>query len=119
MSDILPYLGIYPDVTNDVVERCEDALSKAGYTLCEIDDWHENVSDSMVLDNNNITNSILQEYLDQTAEMLRAKGYEADYFVNGGDTHLYINGEEFYEGNDLPESEKNDRKKETDGIELG
>lgn len=103
MADILTYWGIYPDVINDVVERCEDALSKAGYTLSEIDSWHESVKSNTVLDNENITNSILQQYLHEAVEMLNDKGYEADYYVNCSDTHLYINNEEFYEGDDLPE----------------
>lgn len=103
MADILTYWGIYPDVINDVVERCEDALVKAGYRPTEINNWHENVKDNAVLDNDNLTNSILLEYLHGAVEMLNAKGYEANYYVNCSDTHLYINNEEFYEGDDLPE----------------
>lgn len=102
MANILSYWDIYPDVINDVVELCEDALVKAGYRPTEINNWHESVKDNTILNNDSITNSILQGYLCTTAEMLEEKGYEADYYINCSDTHLYINGEEFYEGDDLP-----------------
>ena len=110
MANILSYWDIYPDAINDVVERCEDALVKAGYRPTEIDNWHENVKDNAVLDNNNLTNSILQEYIYEAAQMLEEKGYAVNYYINCSDTHLYINGNEFYEGDDLPALEPSEEE---------
>lgn len=94
----LQYLGIYEDSINDAIESAEHAMEQEGFSESEINDMHEMVMDELEEsgDWKQITNSIIYAYFIVTADLIRHKRKDADvdYYVNGHDSHFYIDGEE-------------------------
>lgn len=95
MSNILKGLGIYEQSIIDAADIIEMALENNDLeneingiyreipeTLNEIGDW------------NNITNSIILALFSLTKRCLEEHGIHSDYYVNGEDSHFYINDEE-------------------------
>lgn len=101
----LSFYDIYPQTIENATGTCESALEQAGCTKSEIDDVYltskKQAFDSLTAEGN-ITNCIIDSMFQVTKEVLEEKGYQVDYYVNGDDSHLYIDGEEYYEGDELP-----------------
>lgn len=101
----LHFFNIYPDEIEACSDKCEAALIDAGYHTRQIDDMYDEVKKSLTdgsINSDNITNGIMGEMLSRTQGMLQERFPNAniDYYVNGLDTHLYINGEDFNKGDD-------------------
>ena len=94
----LQYLGIYEGSINSAIESCEDALKRLKFSDREIDQMNEWALNKLseIGDWYEITNSIIYAYFDTTKYMIEDKHpkVEVDYYVNGDDSHLYVNGEE-------------------------
>ena len=92
MVDSLCYLGIYPDEIRRAQETFDDVCDK--YDLGDLyDDYEEYLKN--VGDFGDITNSIMGALFDTLMSALKEKGIDdCDYYVNGLDTHFYINHEE-------------------------
>lgn len=105
----LEYLGIYPDTIEEISEGVESALTDCGATVSEIDDMHESVQQKLYngeLNIKNLTNSIIHEYLTYAANYIKKKlpFVEVKTFTNCDDSHLYINGEDYFCGGVLLDS---------------
>lgn len=93
----LSALNLYPQYIIDCHDTCIEALKSRGYPGVERNyDFENEVMDDLdnIGDWHDISNSIMAAMLSTTCAMLKEKGYEADFYVNGADTHLYIDGEE-------------------------
>ena len=84
--------GLYPDVIEDVMKRCENALYEAGFGDRAISDMYEETTEMLndCADFNNLTNSIIESLFATTTAQLKEKGIETNYYVNCDDSHLYI-----------------------------
>ena len=99
---------IYVDEVNDISELCESAMQEAGYDIERLNDgiteYLECVEMRHFLDNP--TNYILAAMLFETSYWIGTKfeelgiNIEVDYYVNGTDSHLYIDGEDYHDGDD-------------------
>ena len=98
MSMTLSALNFYPAYIIDCYNTCISALKTHGYpgveTNCDFDDAVLDDLDD-IGDWHDLTNSIMAGILSTTVAWLKDKGYEGDYYVNGADTHLYIDSEEY------------------------
>lgn len=108
----LSFLGIYTDEISNIIDICEDAVKSVG---TDISDYNDMVlvdySGTENNGNNNITNTIIAEYLYQAENILNEafekNGLEiqADSYTNGDDSHLRIlNGEEIFSGKDVQDA---------------
>ena len=109
MADMMQFLNIYPKTIEDVASTCEQAMLDAGFNTREVDDMFEYVKqcfyDGDGMDYSDVTNSIISNFYGYTKEKLEEKlNTEVSYYVNCDDSHLYINGEEYFEGDDLIEN---------------
>ena len=97
MSNIR-FLGIYEEEINDAVDTSELAMKREGFTEKEIEEMNDMVIEQLEEcgDWSNITNSIIDAYFTVTADLIKQRGLGVDvsYYVNGMDSHFYINGEE-------------------------
>lgn len=95
----LPYIGIYPDAIEKIAYRCHNLLSDLNIDDRKLD---ENVEEYLSQEPfEDITNRIIQAYFEVTKSLiLDKKKAIVSYFVNCHDSHIWINGEEYYE-NDL------------------
>lgn len=97
MSNIR-FLGIYEEEINNAVELSESAMKREGFTEKEIEEMNDMVLEQLEEcgDWSNITNSIIYAYFTVTADLIkqRRKDKEVSYYVNGMDSHFYIDGEE-------------------------
>ena len=102
-SKILTWFGIYPDTIIENAKKCTSALDNVNCTKSEINDWYETVKESVkeTCDINNITDSIIESCFSATKELLQSKGYDIDYYTNCEDSHLYINGQEYQDGDEI------------------
>lgn len=97
MSDIR-FLGIYEEEIDKAVDSSELALEQEGFTEKEIGEMNDMVIEQLEEcgDWSNITNSIIDAYFTVTADLIkqRRKDVKVSYYVNGMDSHFYIDGEE-------------------------
>ncbi len=97
MSNIR-FLGIYEEEINNAVDTSELALKQEGFTEKEIDEMNDMVMEQLEEcgDWSNITNSIIDAYFTVTADLIKQRGLgvNVSYYVNGMDSHFYIDGEE-------------------------
>lgn len=95
----LAYVNIYPESITDFIDTCEGAMRELGFTLDEIDCMNEYayITLNQLGTFKQITNSIIDAYGYATSEFIMRKypQKEVDYYVNGLDSHLYIDGEEW------------------------
>lgn len=99
-------LGFYPDAIENAAETAEAAMSDAGVCLPDIDYMYDDVRERFEngeLNYSDITNSLISEYFEYAKEKIEEEisGIEISYFVNCDDTHFYVNGEEYWKGEDL------------------
>ena len=97
MSNIR-FWGIYEEEINNAVDTSELAMKREGFTEKEIEEMNDMVIEQLEEcgDWSNITNSIIDAYFTVTADLIKQRGLGVDvsYYVNGMDSHFYINGEE-------------------------
>lgn len=97
MSNIR-FLGIYEEEINNAIDTSELAMKREGFTEKEIEEMNDMVIEQLEEcgDWSNITNSIIDAYFTVTADLIKQRGLGVDvsYYVNGMDSHFYINGEE-------------------------
>ena len=99
---------IYIKSVEDITATCVSAVEDAGYRAKELDDevdtYLRDVGMSIFLDSP--TNTIIDAYLSSTYYLLTKRflelgiKVEVGYFTNGDDSHLYINNEEYLDGED-------------------
>lgn len=99
-------LGFYPDAIENAAETAEAAMTDAGVCLPDIDYMYDDVRERFEngeLNYSDITNSLISEYFEYAKEKIEKEisGIEISYFVNCDDTHFYVNGEEYWKGEDL------------------
>jgi len=94
------FLGIYEDAINDAIDTCESALKKVGASISDIDDMNDDALYRLKEcgDFEDITNSIISAYFSTVGYFIKKYRPDADvdYYVNGDDSHLYIDREEVY-----------------------
>lgn len=97
MSNIR-FLGIYEEEIDKAVNSSELALKQEGFTEKEIDEMNDMVIEQLEEcgDWSNITNSIIDAYFTVTADLIKQRGLgvNVSYYINGMDSHFYIDGEE-------------------------
>lgn len=102
---VLNFFGIYPDEIEQVAEVFEKTLEKEGLSVREIDDEWDAVMQTMQetladadFNQTTITNVIMYATYDVLKAVIeeRHPEKEASYFINGCDTHFYIDNEEQY-----------------------
>ena len=97
MSNIR-FLGIYEEEINNAVDTSELAMKREGFTEKEIEEMNDMVIEQLEEcgDWSNITNSIIDAYFTVTADLIKQRGLgvNVSYYVNGMDSHFYIDGEE-------------------------
>lgn len=97
MSNIR-FLGIYEEEINNAVDISELAMKREGFTEKEIEEMNDMVIEQLEEcgDWSNITNSIIDAYFTVTADLIKQRGLgvNVSYYVNGMDSHFYIDGEE-------------------------
>ena len=97
MSNIR-FLGIYEEEINNAVDLSELALKQEGFTEKEIEEMNDMALEQLEEcgDWSNITNSIIDAYFTVTADLIKQRGLgvNVSYYVNGMDSHFYIDGEE-------------------------
>ena len=97
MSNIR-FLGIYEEEINNAVDTSELAMKREGFTEKEIEEMNDMVIEQLEEcgDWSNITNSIVDAYFTVTADLIKQRGLgvNVSYYINGMDSHFYIDGEE-------------------------
>lgn len=95
--NVLNCFGIYEDEINKVDEMCQDVLCHAGLE----NRYDEMMNDALdyfyciQLDNRtSITNALIDGMFNSTKYILmeKYKNIDVDYYINGYDSHLYVNG---------------------------
>lgn len=93
------FFGIWPEYIERACTTCEDVLKT--YDLENfIDDLYEGAEETLkcyyIGKYDHLSNTICNALFNELAFILRQrrKDLDVDYFVNGDDTHFYINGEE-------------------------
>ena len=104
--DTVQMLGFYPDAIEDAAETAEAAMTDAGVCLADIDYMYDDVRERFEngeLNYSDITNSLIDSYFEYAKEKIEQEisGIEISYYVNCHDTHFYVNGEEYWKGEDL------------------
>ena len=92
-------IGIYPDAIDKIACRCHSLLHDMDIDDRKLD---ENVEEYLSQEPfEDITNRIIKAYFEVTKSLVLDKTKaNVSYFVNCHDSHIWINGEEYYE-NDL------------------
>ena len=97
MSNIR-FLGIYEEEINNAVDTSELAMKREGFTEKEIEEMNDMVIEQLEEcgDWSNITSSIIDAYFTVAADLIKQRGLgvNVSYYINGMDSHFYINGEE-------------------------
>ena len=97
--NVCSFFGIYPNEIERVSDICSDTLESAGFSNGEIDDvyneMYEEIYRNPLDSSTTLTNNIIYAMFDVVARVLRDRfnGLDVDYYVNGSDSHLYINHE--------------------------
>ena len=99
-------LGFYPDAIDDAADTAEAAMTDAGVCLSDIEYMYDDVRERFEngeLNYSDITNSLIDGYFEYAKEKIEQEisGIEISYYVNCNDTHFYVNGEEYWKGEDL------------------
>lgn len=99
--DNLDYLGIHKYEIDRAIERAENAMKRDGFNNEQINDMHSMVFEDLKETGNweDITNSIIGSYFRVTADLINNRHNDpeyATYYVNGLDSHFYLNREEMY-----------------------
>ena len=94
----LKYLGIYPEHVQAVDELCERACEKYGINSDE-EVWAYVKQDfeELVYGGRQMSNEIIRLVFCNLLAAMRDHGVDegrVDWYINGGDTHFYIDGEE-------------------------
>ena len=98
MSDTLSYFGIYPNEIERVDEICQDVLEHLGASDDEIDrvysEAHGNFYNVDLNSFGHMTNALIYFMFDSVRECIKEKypDLDVDIYVNGWDSHLYVNG---------------------------
>ena len=96
----LGYLGIYENTIQSAVDTAESALDRVNARVSDRNALHSDAESIMKEcgDFGDITNSIINAYFDAAKNIIErySKKYEVDYYVNGDDSHFYIDGEEIF-----------------------
>lgn len=97
----LDYLGIHEYEINRAIERAEHAMKHEGFDDEKINDMHAIVFEDLKETGNweDITNSIIHSYFNVTTDIINEKHDNpqyATYYVNGLDSHFYLDREEVY-----------------------
>lgn len=107
-NENLSFLGIYTDDISNIIDICEDAVKSVGTDISDYNDMVSiDYSGTENNGNNNITNTIIAEYLYQAENILNEAfeknglDIQADSYTNGSDSHLYAGGEEIFSGEDV------------------
>jgi len=107
-NENLSFLGIYTDDISNIIDICEDAVKSVGTDISDYNDMVSvDYSGTENNGNNNITNTIIAEYLYQAENILNEAfeknglDIQADSYTNGSDSHLYAGGEEVRSGEDV------------------
>lgn len=100
---------IYIKSVEDITATCVSAVEDAGYRAKELDDevdaYLRDVDMLIFLDNP--THTIIDALLTSTYYLLTKRfvelGIKAEvgYFTNGDDSHLYVNNEEYFDGESI------------------
>ena len=95
----LQYLGIYEDSIDSAIESAEKAFEECGInTSRQIQLLHENAMEYLKECGSfeSITNSIIDAYFSTAKWMINNEcpDKETDYYINGYDSHFYIDGQE-------------------------
>lgn len=95
---VLKYLGIYPEHVEAADELCERVCGRYGIDSDE-EVWAYVKSDfeELVYDGSQMSNAIIRLIFYNLLAALREHGVgegRVDWYINGGDTHFYIDGEE-------------------------
>ena len=94
--NVLNYFGIYEGDINKADEICQNVLYHAGLENrydemmeCALDYFYDMQLDSRT----SITNALIYCMFNSTKDILmeKYKNIDVDYYVNGYDSHLYIN----------------------------
>lgn len=89
----LQMLGIYENAINDSIAKAEKLINEYGY---DVDTLWALVNETLEYTLNGIfyiTNHIVGAFFQATKQIIEYDNdnIEIDYFVNGDDSHLYIN----------------------------
>lgn len=94
----LAYLGIYESEILDAIKTADEALQRENINADICSDYlYEELEQTGKWDD--ITNSIIGAYFRITADLINQKRKSDDYatyYVNGLDSHFYLNHEEVY-----------------------
>ena len=92
MVDSCCYYGIYPEEINNADETVGEIVNRYGLS----DDIYEQIEERFHECGSlkDITNSLMWAMFSTVSAELDNMGVENDYYINGLDTHFYINGEE-------------------------
>ena len=98
-------LGFYPGTIEDAAEKAEAAMQEAGVPSLTIDAMYVTAREKFEngeLDYSDITNSFINEFYNYAKYYIEKAiaGIEITYYVNGDDSHLYVNGEGYCKGDD-------------------
>lgn len=101
--NILQFLGIYPDAINNASEIAESVIETCGATISEVNDLHSDIQEKFFrneLNNEDLTNSIIDEYFSYAKEFLLKKipSINIDTCVNCDASYFLINGENYNAG---------------------
>lgn len=97
---------IYTESVEDITATCVSAVEDAGYRAKELDDEVDAYlrDADMLIFLDNPTHTIIDALLTSTYYLLTKRflelgiKVEVGYFTNGDDSHLYINNEEYFDG---------------------
>ncbi len=92
MVDACCYYGIYPEE----IQRAQDIVNEIIYRYNLSYDINEEIDTAFYECGSleDITNSLILAMFSTVKSKLDNMGIENDYYINGYDTHFYINGEE-------------------------
>ena len=96
--NLLPNVGIYPDAIVDVIELCIATVKEVDPNLIT-DFWsiYDDTEMGFVSENCSWTNhiiSVLFESLEEFIKQYVSEDLDLDYYVNGEDSHFYVNNED-------------------------
>jgi|GEM_PF-5396328 len=116
MSNLKFDFGLYAETIERFADECKDLLDRASEVFGSenvpsflVDDMTEYAKEfaNECFDINNATNSFMQSYAMGTKQALQEiplfneLNLEFDYYINGDDSHLYINNQDAWELEDI------------------
>ena len=95
----LPKVGIYPDAIVDVITLCEETVKEVEPKLM-VDFWsiYDDI-EPMILSgmSSNLTNRLITALYESLQEFIKqyvSENLDMSYYVNGEDSHFYIDNED-------------------------